>query len=292
MSNNKSKSNQANPYTQTEDSIQVVDSTKKQHCSSESENPNARQSIVNFKLLNRSMHKSALEYLDMEEYIDSMDLKNRTKCAANSQFEQPGLITISKFIDNSDHNVELDEGVNLKKDEQRSSFNYIIDSNSLSNVDLSIKHIFDKVDVVDYNNNNVNECNYNELLHVSKTKVADENERIDNINSEYIFNMEAENPGILVIEHLNSQEKHTNTPDYSSNQQTQIKQQSYNHDSDNINKVEYTHIDKSESDEKHEDKIKRTQNNIIDYLHVPEYEMKKTLVKDKSKLKTYLDLLL
>lgn len=119
ISNSKSQSNQVNTYIKYENSTQVLDSLKKKQCSSESENSNA--SFLNFRLVNRSMHKNALEYLDMEEYINGMDLKNRTKCAANYQFEQPDLFRSAKVIYNSNHNIVLsqEDKVNLAEQNVR-----------------------------------------------------------------------------------------------------------------------------------------------------------------------------
>lgn len=286
----KYKSNYVNTYTKYEYSTQVTDSTKKTHCSHESESADSRHRLLNLKLVNRSMHKSALEYLDLQEYIDNTDSKNRTKCAAISQVDQQDLDKISKFVYNSDHNDELAQGDKLNKDEQESSFNYIIDSNSLDNVDSSTKLTTDKVDVMDYNNNNVDEWNYNEQEHASKQKVADQNERIDIVKSAYLSKPEAKKPGFLVVDQLKSNEKYTYMPEYAFTQQTQIRQQHNKLESENINKVEYVYFDKSESDEakEYDDKNKETAFDKLekmDYLQVPMYEMEKTVVKDKCKLK-------
>lgn len=290
MSKNYSKSKKVYAYIQNENPTQALASTKKPYCSSESENATARQNLLNFKLSNRSLHKSALEYLDLEEYVDNMHLKNRTKCAADTQFDPPDLIRMSKFIYN--HNNELGQGDKLKEDKHGSSFNNIIDPYSLDNVDSIIKHTSDKVDVLDYNNNNVDKwnyndeiTNYNELEHKGKAKLADQNERINNDKPEYIFNPEAKKPGYLVIEHLKSQETYTDTPEYRSNQHAQVKRDK---GSENLNKVEYVYFDKSESDEENEDdKTKPNKTDKTDYVQVPIYEMEKTLVKDKCKLKTH-----
>lgn len=279
MSKNKRKSKKINSYTQYPDTTQIIlEPLKKLHCSSESVSANSRPSLLNFKLANISTHKSAVDYFNIEEYIDSMDLKNRTKCAANSQFDPPNLIRMTNFPYDSDNNVELGQGDNLKNDEQELSFNHIINSNSEGYVDSSNKHTSDKI--------NVYEWNYNELGH--KVKFTDRNERTDNIKSEYTFKSEVKNPGFLVMEYLESQEKVTNAPEYRSHQQTQIKQKTYKYESENINKVEYVYFDKSESDDEHEDddKIKRKKIDKMDYVQVPMYEMEKPLVKDKSKLKT------
>lgn len=243
------------------------------------------QGILNFKLANKSIHKSAMEYLDMEEYVDSRDLHNRTKCEANSQIDEPNLISMTKLIYNPDHNVELGQEDKQKNDEQEPSFNYIIDSNALDNVDLSNKHTSDKVDMIDYNNNNAEEWNYNELEHASKVKILDQNERIDSFKPERIYNPEAKKPGFLVIEHYKSEDKYTNTPEYMPNQQTPIKQQNDKQESDTTNKLEYVYFDKSESEEESEGKLKVKQSDKMDYAQGPMYEMEKTQVKDKSKLK-------
>lgn len=283
MYKNKNKSKQVKTFEQYEDSTQVLTFTKKPHCSSKSEN--AKQSLLHFKFTKRNVKKSALEYLDLEEYTNNMDLKNRTKCAANSQFDQPDFVKMTKLIYNPDHNVELGQGDNLKEGEQGSVFNYITQSNSLDNADSSIKHASDKIDVIDYNNNNVDEWNYNQLEHASKVKIGDLNKRIDNLKPEYILNPVAKKPGFLVVEQLKSQEKYTNTPEYRSNQRTQFKQKSYKDESKNINKLEYIYFDKSDSDEENEydEKMKQKQINKTDYSQMPVYDMEKTLVKDKSK---------
>lgn len=292
----KNKFNYNNTYTKYEYSTQVLDFTKKPHRSSQPESAKARQSLLSFKLLNRSMHKSAAEHLDLEEYIASIDLKNRTKYAAISQVDQRDLNKETTFVYNSDHNDELSQGDKLKIDEQESSFNYVIDSNALGNVDSSIKHTSAKVGGIDYNNNNLNQGNYNELDHASKSqpKVADQNERIDNVNPEYISKLEAKKPGFLVAEQLKSQEKDSFTPEHVFNQQTQIKQQNYKLESNNLNKVEYVYFDKSESDEEKEnlDKSKVIQSDKsekVDYVQVPMYEMEKTVDKDKSKFRHNFD---
>lgn len=284
-SKNKRKSNQINPFTQDKDSRQVLSSnkysTKKPQCSNESENAKAKK-YLNFKLANENTNKNVMDYLNMEEYIDSMDLKNRTKYTANLQFEKLDLIRIKKFIHNSNHDVEQGQGDNLKNDEQEFSFKNIIDSNFLDEIDSSTKHATDKINVIDYNN-----WNYNDQQQASKPKLAKQNEPIDNTKSEYIFNFEASKPGIFVIEHAKNHETYTNTPEYRFNQQTHIKHKTYKHELEDINKLEYIYFDKSESEDEIEDndKNKHKHTDKVDYIQVPMYEMEKTPAKEKSKLK-------
>ncbi|XP_026324952.1 uncharacterized protein LOC113233931 [Hyposmocoma kahamanoa] len=220
----------------------------------------------------------------MEDYIDSMDLKNRTKYTANLQYDQLDLIRIKKFIHDSNHDVEQGQGDNLKNDEQEFSFKNIIDSNFLDEIDSSIKHSTDKINVIDYDSNNVNDWNYNDQQHASKPKLAEQNEPIDNTKSEYIFNLEARKPGIFVIEHVKNRETYTNTPEYRFNQQTHSKHKTYKHELEDINKLEYIYFDKSESEEEIEDndKNKHKHTDKVDYIQVPMYEMEKTPSKEKT----------
>lgn len=286
LSNKESKLNQVEACTQYVSSTEVLDSTKKTHYSSESKYVNASQSFLNLKFGNRSMHKCALEYLDMEEYIDSMDLKNKTKCALSSQLDQQEFLKMSKFISDSENNNKLPQGDILANDEQESSLGYSIDSNSLDNVDVNSQHSTNKVNAIDYNNNNVDERSYKDLEHASQANVADQNESIDIIQPEHIFSTEVKMPGFHVLEDYKSHNNNTSTAQINFNHQTQVKQQNYKHESENINQPEHIYFDKLEYNKKYEpDKKKRKQVGEMFFFEMPMTDIEKSHVTDTSELK-------
>lgn len=264
ISKHKSKSNQVY-YTQSEDSIQGSDSTKKPCCSSKSKNANTWQNLLNLKLATRNMHIRALGYLDIE-HVDSMDLKNISKCTMNSQ---QNLIQLSKFIYNADHKNELGRGDELRNDEiQKSTVNYIVHSNSSDKVDSCNEYTSVKVNMVSYNYSNIDESNSNQVEDSNKLNHGDTGKQ------------KANKPKLRI-----SERKYRNTPKQVYKQRVKLKEHKSKRESEK-NKVEYIYFDESDEEYEDGDKMESKEIDKMDNSHRPTYKMEKTLAVDKSKLKT------
>lgn len=275
MLKNKHKSNQINPIRiQYNDSMHSLDPTKKPKCLRELTNANASTTLLNINLTSRHVHKSAVNNFNMDEYKDDMGLKNRTKCEANSQFDELENIPLTTIVYDYSHNVELGQGDTLKKDEQELSMYNIFDAAYLDKVDLRNEHTST---TTNYNHYNVHEWDYSE--HTSKIKYRNQNKLTASSESEYIFYPEGQTPESVVVEPVKNQETFTNMPEYRFNPQTQMHKI--------INNYEYVY-EKSQSDEENENdnKIKNKHTDTTDYIQMPKFETEQTLVKDRSKLKT------
>lgn len=254
MSKNKLKSNQiSHIWIQCMASTQLLNPTKNSECSSES--ANARKILAN-----RHVHKRAVDYINMEEYEDEMELENRTKGTVNPPFNQPELNPMTTFIPNYNHNFELGQGDTLKNKDLELSLYNVFDKDYSDNAHSNIKLA---TTVPHHNYYNADEMNYNG--HTSKVKLANKNELIDNNKLDYLFYPEVRNLRML-------------------KQQTKIKQKISKYKSENIKKFEYMY-DELVSDEENE-KNKNKPTDIMDYMQMTDYKTEQTPVKVKCKLKT------
>lgn len=212
--------NQVNTYSHNEDSTQVLDLTKKPCFSTQVRNANARKNLLNFKLANRSMHIGAVDYLDVEELKESMELKNITKCAVNSQ---------QAYIYNADHDNEMDQGDQLR--------NYM-NSSSLGKIVLRHNHDSMKRNTINYD--------YGKLYKSNPSQLEDTNKA----HGDAVKQKSSES------KYLMSTRKYKHTRENIHNRRTKIKEHKYKRE--NADQIDYAYFESDEEDEDIQFNINRT----------------------------------